>query len=129
MVQNSKHCPALVMRIDLPGGHRLGRGKISLLELIKFHGSISAAGRAMDMSYRRAWLLVDEMNRMFASPVVTTQRGGSHGGKAVVTELGEELVARFRQMERNASKSIKANLDWLETSLRTEPATKEERTG
>ncbi len=68
-----------VLRIDFPPEQRLGHGKMRLLELIRETGSISAAGRAMGMSYRRAWLLVDEMNRMFSRPVVESQRGGKQG--------------------------------------------------
>lgn len=102
-----------VLRIDFPPDDRLGWGKIRLLENIKATGSISAAGRAMDMSYRRAWLLVDAMNRMFGQTVVESQRGGKQGGGAVVTEFGEELLSRFRDMERKAHDAIADDLDWL----------------
>ena len=85
----------------MPKG-RIGPGKIALLEQIDLTGSISAAGRALGMSYRRAWLLVDELNRLFAAPVVTTQMGGSHGGGAALTTLGNEIVTRFRALERAA---------------------------
>ncbi len=78
----------LVMRIDMPGNKRLGRGKIELLEHIRETGSISAAGRRMDMSYRRAWQLVDAINHMFTETSVESQRGGNKGGGAVVTPFG-----------------------------------------
>ncbi|MCB5204990.1 winged helix-turn-helix domain-containing protein [Neorhizobium sp. T786] len=113
--------PALVMRLDFPDGRRLGRGKIQLLDNIRNHGSISAGGRAMDMSYRRAWMLVDEMNRMFAEPVVVTQRGGSQGGRAVVTPFGNDLILRFRAMERQCRAAIQPDVEWLLAALRNEP--------
>ncbi|WP_026616108.1 winged helix-turn-helix domain-containing protein [Ensifer aridi] len=103
-----------ILRIDFPPGERLGRGKIMLLELIRETGSISAAGRAMDMSYRRAWLLVDALNRMFKEPSVESQRGGKQGGGAVLTAFGETLIARFRAMEAKARAAIEDDLHWLE---------------
>ncbi|MBP2237471.1 molybdate transport system regulatory protein [Sinorhizobium kostiense] len=105
-----------VLRIDFPPEDRLGRGKILLLELIRQTGSISAAGRAMNMSYRRAWLLVDALNRMFREPAVESQRGGKQGGGAALTAFGEELVERFRAMEARARAAIADDLDWLETA-------------
>ncbi|PDT79803.1 winged helix-turn-helix domain-containing protein [Sinorhizobium sp. BJ1] len=105
-----------VLRIDFPPEDRLGRGKIMLLELIRETGSISAAGRAMDMSYRRAWLLVDALNRMFNEPAVESQRGGKQGGGAVLTAFGEALIERFRAMEEKADAAIADDLDWLEAA-------------
>lgn len=102
-----------ILRIDFPQNDRLGRGKIMLLELIREAGSISAAGRAMDMSYRRAWLLVDALNRMFREPVVESQRGGKQGGGAAVTAFGEMLIERFRAMEAKAHAAVADDLDWL----------------
>lgn len=106
----------VILRIDFPHAERLGRGKMMLLEKIRETGSISAAGRAMDMSYRRAWLLVDAMNRMFSSLVVESQRGGKQGGGAAVTPFGEELLARFRGMEEKAKAALSADLDWLQAN-------------
>jgi molybdate transport system regulatory protein len=106
----------VVLRIDFPHAERLGRGKMMLLEKIRETGSISAAGRSMDMSYRRAWLLVDAMNRMFSSPVVESQRGGRQGGGAAVTAFGEELLARFRAMEQRARDALSGDLEWLEAN-------------
>lgn len=103
-----------VIRVDFSDDpRRLGHGKMQLLDHIKETGSISAAGRAMDMSYRRAWLLVDELNHMFAHPVVEPQRGGKQGGGAVLSEFGEELLTRFRAMELRVADALKADLDWL----------------
>ena len=103
-----------VLRISFPDQDRLGRGKMELLEHIRSTGSISAAGRAMDMSYRRAWLLVSEMNRMFCELVVESQRGGQRGGGAVLTPFGEELLERFRRMEKTVRTSLADDLAWLE---------------
>ena len=73
----------LVLRIDFNEGRALGPGKVRLLELVGETGSISAAGRAMGMSYRRAWLLVDALNRTFHMPVVEARGGGADGGGLV----------------------------------------------
>ena len=103
-----------VLRISFPDEDRLGHGKMELLEHIRETGSISAAGRAMDMSYRRAWLLVSEMNRMFSEQVVESQRGGQKGGGAALTPFGEELLGRFRRMEKTMRESLAEDLAWLE---------------
>lgn len=105
-----------ILRIDLPHDHRLGRGKMELLEHIRETGSISAAGRAMDMSYRRAWLLVSDMNEMFLEPVVASQRGGQKGGGAALTPFGETLLSRFRQMERTVREVLAEDLAWLQSN-------------
>ncbi|OYZ71691.1 MAG: transcriptional regulator [Rhizobiales bacterium 24-66-13] len=106
--------PKLIMRIDFPPEDRLGRGKIELLENIRSEGSITNAGRAMGLSYRRAWMLVAAMNRMFSTPVVESKRGGGGGGGAVLTAFGEELIARFRGMEAKARRALAEDLSWLE---------------
>lgn len=89
----------LTIRVDFGSHGALGPGKIRLLELIGAQGSISAAGRAMGMSYRRAWLLVDSLNQAFREPVVATQHGGQGGGGAQLTQAGQALIARYRTME------------------------------
>jgi molybdate transport system regulatory protein len=94
--------PRLSIRVDLGPGLRIGPGKVALLETIEATGSISAAGRALGMSYRRAWLLVEELNRTFALPVVSTQTGGGRGGGTSLTAHGRELIARYRRLEREA---------------------------
>lgn len=86
-------------RLDFTPGGRLGPGKVHLLEAIGETGSISAAGRSMKMSYRRAWLLVDDLNRIFKSPLVEAQPGGAKGGGAHLTPLGREVVANYRAIE------------------------------
>jgi molybdate transport system regulatory protein len=93
---------SLHLRIDFGGERSIGPGKIRLLELINETGSISAAGRALAMSYHQAWLLIDELNHMFREPVVTAQTGGGGGGGASVTETGNGIVRLYREMERRA---------------------------
>jgi len=93
---------SLHLRIDFGAKRSIGPGKVRLLELINETGSISAAGRALAMSYRQAWLLVDEMNQMFRDPVVAAQTGGGGGGGASVTETGNDIVRLYREMERRA---------------------------
>jgi molybdate transport system regulatory protein len=105
----------LTIRIDLWSGS-IGPGKIRLLELVGESGSISAAGRGMNMSYRRAWMLIDSVNRSFRSPVVETQLGGTHGGGAVLTEFGHDLIARYRAVERAATKVSAAELAALDAA-------------
>ena len=78
------------IRIDLESGGRIGPGKIALLEAIRETGSFTAAAAAMKMSYRRAWLLVDELNKLLSEPVVTTATGGAMGGGTTVTPVGEK---------------------------------------
>ncbi len=92
----------LSIRIDLGPGHRVGPGKVQLLEAIAAHGSISAAGRALGMSYRRAWTLIEALNAGFGRPVVETQAGGRAGGGARLSPFGAGLVADYRAMERAA---------------------------
>jgi molybdate transport system regulatory protein len=96
------------IRLDFAGERRLGPGKITLLERIMETGSISAAGRRLKMSYRRAWLLVDAINRMFDEPVVVASMGGAHGGGAQVTEFGRRLVETYRAVEKLVSEQANA---------------------
>jgi molybdate transport system regulatory protein len=107
----------LTIRIDLGRFGYLGPGKIALMELISEHGSISAAGRRMGMSYRRAWLLVDEINQIFRAPLVTTQLGGSGGGGARLTQLGREVVGRYRAIEGASACACAIDLRALTAAL------------
>lgn len=95
----------LSIRIDIGPDNRVGPGKVLLLEMIAEHGSISAAGRAVGMSYRRAWMLINEMNTGFGQPVVEAQIGGKAGGGARLSPLGTDLVAHYRAIERAAEKA------------------------
>jgi molybdate transport system regulatory protein len=103
----------LSIRIDLAPGLRIGPGKVQLLEAIATQGSISAAGRALGMSYRRAWTLVEAMNTGFGRPVVEAQTGGRAGGGARLSDLGAEVVARYRAVERAAQASALPHLAGL----------------
>ena len=105
--------PRLNLRLVFPGGAPLSHGKAELMEQIRETGSIRQAAQRMDMSYRRGWLLVDELNRMFTDPVIETQHGGKSGGGAHLTTFGEELLQRFRSMEARAQESLRDDLDWL----------------
>jgi molybdate transport system regulatory protein len=106
----------LSLRIYLDEGH-IGHGKIELLENIRSCGSISAAGRAMNMSYRRAWLLVDEMNRICGQPVVETHEGGKHGGGSKLTAMGLSLVAHYRNIERSVKSAGRRELLALQADM------------
>jgi molybdate transport system regulatory protein len=109
--------PSLSLRIDLDRETRIGPGKIELLETIAACGSISAAGRQMGMSYRRAWDLVEALNRVFGKPVVVRQVGGKSGGGAHLTALGLALVAHYRAIEQAASAAAQPHLAAIEAEL------------
>jgi molybdate transport system regulatory protein len=109
--------PSLSVRIDLDTEGRIGPGKIQLLESIQQFGSISAAGRAMDMSYKRAWDLVDEINRICRQAAVERQTGGKNGGGAVLTPFGISLVARYRKIERDAASAVRKELAALRSDI------------
>lgn len=104
------------MRIYRDEGIAIGPGKIALLEAITETGSISAAARQLGMSYRRAWVLVDEMNKALKSPAVTTAAGGSHGGGTALSPVGEALVRHYRAAE-NAARLATTNEVKAMTSL------------
>jgi len=95
----------LTIRLDLTSGDRIGPGKIALLEAIKATGSISAAARRLDMSYRRAWLLVEAINEALRKPAVAAATGGHHGGGAVLTPVGEKIIELYRSIESTAQSS------------------------
>ncbi|MFG1295957.1 MULTISPECIES: winged helix-turn-helix domain-containing protein [Xanthobacter] len=108
---------SLSVRIDLRPGSRIGPGKIELLEKIAAFGSISAAGRAMNMSYRRAWELVEEMNKLFPTPLVSARTGGKHGGGTALTPLGLAVVTRYRAIEQAATEAASQHLSALQAEL------------
>lgn len=96
----------------------VGPGKIDLLEAIAASGSITAAARALGMSYRRAWLLVDTMNRCFREPVVAAEAGGAQGGGTALTPLGRAVVTHYRAAEARAAKAAEKEIAALEALLR-----------
>lgn len=110
------------LRIEIGAVVRLGPGKVRLLELIAELGSISAAGRAMEMSYRRAWLLIDSLNRAFRHTVVATQPGGRADRRAALTPFGHEVISRYRRMEAAARDAMEDDLVALEADLREDAA-------
>ena len=107
----------LSIRIDFGPDLRVGPGKIALLEQIASLGSISAGGRAMDMSYRRAWELIEELNTIFGKPVVESRSGGKKGGGATLTPLGLSLIARYRAMELAAAAATEPQLKALAAEI------------
>jgi len=96
----------------------LGPGKADLLEGIRETGSISAAGRRLKMSYKRAWDLVDALNRYFTEPVVHTSKGGIGGGGASLTPWGDEVLALYRRIEARSREAVIGELDTLRARLR-----------
>jgi len=108
----------LTVRVDFGSDRALGPGKIKLLETIGKTGSITQAGRALGMSYRRAWLLVDDLNHSFREAVVIKKPGGVQGGGATLTKFGRELIAKYREIETKATAMAARQLRELEITLR-----------
>lgn len=96
----------VLLRVVIAPGVVIGPGKAAILEGIREAGSISAAGKRLGMSYKRAWYLVETLNRHFASPLVRAERGGKTGGGASLTDLGEEVLASYREMEKRSSRAV-----------------------
>jgi molybdate transport system regulatory protein len=103
----------LTLRLDFGPGRAIGHGKVRLLEAVRDYGSISAAGRSMGMSYRRAWLLIDELNHIFEKPVIDAKHGGFGGGGAELTPFGHRVVQRYRSIEAKAHAAAADDLDAL----------------
>src|SRR5689334_159448 len=119
--------PQLRLRIDFAPGCSVGPGKVGLLEAIERSGSLSEAARQLGMSYRRAWLLLDELNRSFSEPLVSTAVGGANGGGAVLTPAGLRLIEVFRAVEQEANVLAKKRLASClrgELSVRTSKSAK-----
>jgi molybdate transport system regulatory protein len=110
--------PTIRLRIDLGPDSALGPGKIALLERIEATGSLSQAARELGMSYRRAWLLLADINRMFTDPATTASVGGSGGGGAQLTDLGRAIVRAYREIEEAAEKAASARIAWLASCRR-----------
>jgi len=109
--------PGLRIRLVFGTGAMLGPGKADLLQGIRDSGSIAAAGRAMGMSYKRAWMLVETMNGMFGAPLVESQRGGAGVGGAVLTETGMAVLALWRGLEAKAAEATAQEAAALRTML------------
>lgn len=108
MAKGGKRAPARFW-IKLEPDLSIGPGKAELLEGVRDKGSIAAAGRRMGMSYKRAWTLIEEMNRGFRSPLVAAAKGGEKGGGARLTQLGAAILRHYRRMERRAAKAAAAD--------------------
>jgi len=106
------------LRITRGGDIAVGPGKVDLLEAIAATGSITAAAKQLGMSYRRAWLLVDTMNRCFKRPVVDAEAGGQRGGGTALTPLGAQVVLRYRNSEALAAKAAAAEIAALARLMR-----------
>lgn len=101
----------------------MGPGRADLIDAIGRTGSISAAGREMKMSYRRAWLLIESTNAAFIEPLVVTATGGAGGGGALVTDFGRGVVEHYRAMERKAAEAIVSDFSIFSKLLAGEHAT------
>ncbi len=119
--------PGLLLRVLSAKQPAMGPGKARLVTLIADTGSISEAARRMGMSYRRAWQLVEALNKSFNEPVVLTAVGGKRGGGTVVTEFGKRLVAQYHGMEAKASAAIAADLQEFTAHLRKPAARRKSR--
>jgi len=119
--------PGLTLRILSEKHPAMGPGKARLVATIDATGSISGAARAMGMSYRRAWQLVEALNESFSQPVVLTATGGRRGGGAVVTATGKRLVKLYRAMESKASSAISSDLRRFSKHLRKSTGGRGER--
>jgi len=105
------------MRITDGGTIAVGPGKIALLEAVEHNGSITAAAKSLDMSYRRAWLLLDELNRSLRQPAVESAKGGPRGGGCELTEMGRELVTLYRRIEQQATDACRDDIRKLMSML------------
>jgi molybdate transport system regulatory protein len=114
----------LQLTLVLDSGARIGPGKAELLESVHSTGSISAAARSMGMDYKRAWLLIDSLNRAFLTPAIQRSAGGIGGGGATLTPLGQELLERYRRLEAAASAVAKSDLEALEQQATSETGPK-----
>jgi molybdate transport system regulatory protein len=108
----------LFLRVTLGPDVSIGPGKAALLEGIAQTGSISAAGRALGMSYKRAWMLIEALNACFSDPLVEAAKGGRGGGGARLTSLGAEVLATYRRMEQASAVAIEGDVGRLRKHLR-----------
>ena len=108
----------LHLRVVLRDGVAVGPGRAELLQGIAELGSIAAAGRAMGMSYRRAWLLVDETARAFGGPIVVAAQGGPKGGGASLTDRGAAVLEVYRKLETKAAAAVREEIEALQVLAR-----------
>jgi molybdate transport system regulatory protein len=100
----------LTIRIDLGDESAFGPGKARLLELVDEKGSIRAAARAMGMSYRRAWILLQDIEFVLGAKAISGEIGGAGGGGSSLTPLGRSVVEKYRAIEAQAARSVAAQL-------------------
>lgn len=112
--RGGKDASKLKIQIDFPGGARLGPGKVALLELIDAEGSLSRAAEKMGISYRRAWLFMQQINRAFDEVAVATPEHGHGGGPARLTPFGQELIRHYREIEAEAGRAGAQIINWLD---------------
>jgi molybdate transport system regulatory protein len=111
----------VTLRVDFGPDHAIGPGKIALLEKMLESGSLSQAARDLDMSYRRAWQLLDSLNRSFRMPLVKTSIGGAGGGGAELTELGQSVISLYRKFEQRINAQAVSHFGALARKISTEP--------
>ncbi|SDA29236.1 molybdate transport system regulatory protein [Methylobacterium sp. UNC378MF] len=109
---------SISLRIELGSDTLLGPGKVALLSGIRDTGSIAAAGRRMGMSYKRAWYLIDTLNKAFQEPLVSASKGGRRGGGATLTSTGNAILESYLRMERLASEAVAGELDLLASLMK-----------
>ena len=105
------------VRIDFDDAHAVGPGKIALLERMRDCGSLSQAARELDMSYRRAWQLLDSLNTSFNEPVIVTSIGGKGGGGSEITKLGLALIDTYRALEKEMTLRAQQSFKPLRTQV------------
>jgi molybdate transport system regulatory protein len=110
----SRNQSRLKLQVDFPGGARLGPGKVALLEAIDREGSLSRAAEELEISYRRAWLFMQQINAAFDEPAVATPEHGHGGGPAKLTPFGRELIRHYRNLEAEAARAGQQLLAWLD---------------
>jgi molybdate transport system regulatory protein len=118
----TKDGKAVSVRLRFAEHARLGPGKMALLQAVRQTGSIAAAGRTMNMSFRRAWLLIDSVNAMFDEPAVRTTGTGEADARSTLTPLGEALLAAYLAAEADAERAVALRFAALLPRLRSEPA-------
>jgi len=122
-----KTAPSIRFRIDFAENSNIGPGKIALLEAIQRHGSMSAAGRAMNMSYRRAWLLLESLNQAFIDRVSINTVGGLGGGGVEITPFGALLIKRYREIEERFSQLVDEYLKDIQVRVQPHKTTMAKR--
>ena len=122
-----KQAPLIRFRIDFAENSNLGPGKIALLEGIRTCGSVSEAARRMSISYRRAWLLLDSLNKSFNMPATVNSVGGRGGGGAEITPFGVLLIERYRELERKLNDVAGERLEEIRTRVNRNTATSARR--